>query len=81
MVIILGIKKRLKKDKSCRYKAQRVPMKVRDFCCPNCKSKNLMFSGTQKGYGYTPDMDLWTCRRCHSTISVTTEGKPLHYKR
>lgn len=39
------------------------------FNCPNCKGDDFIFSGLQKGYGYTPDMELWTCRRCHSTFS------------
>ncbi len=39
------------------------------LCCPNCKSEDFVFSGIQKGYGYVPDMELWTCTLCHSTFS------------
>lgn len=37
--------------------------------CPNCDSKDFMFSGLQNGYGYVPDMELWTCMTCYSTLS------------
>lgn len=37
--------------------------------CPNCKGNDFMFSGLQKGYSYSSDMELWTCRQCHSTFS------------
>jgi DNA-directed RNA polymerase subunit M/transcription elongation factor TFIIS len=40
--------------------------------CPNCESEEFMFSGLQKGYGLVPDMELWTCRRCHSTLSESS---------
>ena len=42
--------------------------------CPNCKGKDFMFSGLQKGYGYAHDMELWTCRQCHSTFSEKSLG-------
>ena len=48
----------------------------KELRCPYCKSNRLMFSGTQKGYGYVPDMELWTCVECHCTFSVkASEGK------
>ena len=57
-----------------RHQTQRLPMDVRGFYCPNCKSKDLMFAGTQKGYGYAPNMDLWTCRLCLGTFSMRSLG-------
>jgi DNA-directed RNA polymerase subunit M/transcription elongation factor TFIIS len=42
------------------------------MCCPNCKNGDFMFSGLQKGYGYLPDMELWTCKHCYSTFSDGT---------
>jgi len=58
----------------------RLPMAARDLpgltalYCPNCKGGAFMFSGLQKGYGYSPDIELWTCRQCHSTFSEKSLG-------
>lgn len=42
--------------------------------CLNCNGTVFFFSGTQRGYGFLPDMKLWTCEKCGSTFSdVITE--------
>ncbi|MFQ5862690.1 MAG: hypothetical protein ACE5IC_06165 [Candidatus Brocadiales bacterium] len=40
--------------------------------CPSCRNESFFFAGIQYGYGFVPDMKLWTCVRCGSTFSKTT---------
>ncbi|MFQ5956158.1 MAG: hypothetical protein ACE5KK_00100 [Candidatus Brocadiales bacterium] len=51
------------------YAKTTVAMGVR---CPNCENKDFSFAGVQYGYGFVPDMELWTCIRCGSTFSKVT---------
>lgn len=53
-----------------------------DLSCPYCKTVDFLFSGIQRGYGYVPDMALWTCRGCGSTFSLSSpkEGNELEEK-
>lgn len=37
--------------------------------CPSCGKKAFFFVGIQRGYGFAPDMELWTCEGCGSTFS------------
>lgn len=37
--------------------------------CPHCKTRDFLYSGIQRGYGIVPDMILWTCKGCGTTLS------------
>lgn len=47
--------------------------------CPSCKGEEFVHIGTQKGYGYTQDFELYVCCRCGTSLSLKTistqEGK------
>lgn len=47
------------------------PLVVLGNQCSNCKGACFFFSGIQRGYGFVPDMELWTCEKCGSTFSNT----------
>ena len=47
------------------------PLVVLGNQCSNCKGADFFFSGIQRGYGFVPDMELWTCEKCGSTFSNT----------
>lgn len=46
--------------------------------CPHCKTRDFFYSGIQRGYGIVPDMILWTCKCCGTTLSRQVQGVSLY---